>query len=172
MSSHYDLKNTRQGYYNKGDGRSWQQSLPSKVKEGQVIFAAGNFEAVGEALDRLFLGNQDLKDSAKHTATQGLCYLVLKKPQPDKDGTWLKLLHCTKATKSRHFAEIARPLPHSSKLWKAEGVKREPLDVNEDSTELPSQTYVIPYKEFDVLFGNDVKIDVSGSSIYDSRRRN
>ena len=55
------------------------------------------------------------------------------KPEPAGEVVNIELLHCTTRERSRHFADIMRPVPHHLNDWKASGVKRSPLPVKENS---------------------------------------
>ena len=77
--SHYTVGNTRSTYVPKGDGISWDQVHPPRVKPGQCIFAKGHFEEVQEAIGLIFLGTQAQKENAQKNSENGLFYIVDRK---------------------------------------------------------------------------------------------
>ena len=124
----------------------------TKVKKGQLIF--WHDDKINEIIDMLVEGSEETRAHAKANseANRHFC-VVMGDPEVNKDGTLVRipLLHCTKSTFSRHRRKIYRPLPYPKEpnMYKSY-TERAPLEVRPESssTELHSQTYVIPYEIF------------------------
>lgn len=142
----------------------WDTVKAGKVKKGQCILGK-HHQKVNEAIDLLLMSrSEDWKSSAKkNSAERGHYCIVMSKPEKvEQNGEQVEIevLYCTKSAASLFAKEINVPFPHSSKLYMSYNCKREPLKVEDDSSEFNEQTYVVPYETFVLTYGATEEVKV------------
>ena len=156
MSGHSTSASTEKRFRPKAEDKrdEWIPTDPMKVLKGQAIQAS--HDAILEAIDVTSKGDAASKEEAKEFSrnNEHFC-IVVGVPRPGKDDKgndmiFIPVLHCTKSIYSYMKDVIYRPLPHSSGLWSNYVFRRAPLEATKTSSEFHHQTYVIPYRVFEV----------------------